>query len=201
MENRKSFFERLSFLPFNDFLDVKLAYDLGKYWFRAKFRKELDEKGCRIRYFEHLRRVALIQLDELKLADPKMLIAGLMHDAYEDTCEEDYAIQQIERRFGDEVALMVRLLSKVPKEGYLDKLMDFADWRILMIKACDRLDNLRSLKAGSVEFQRKQINETREKYYVVFDKLVAITPIVHNSKAIYLRDTIKEITEKFVIGE
>jgi GTP pyrophosphokinase len=196
-ENHKSFFDRLVFLPFEDRLDVELAYALAKYWFRAKYRKELDADGHKVRYFEHLRRVVLILIDELHLADPSLIIAALCHDALEDTKEEDLAAVQIEKRFGREVIWMVKLLSKVPKEGYLDRLKDFADWRVLMLKACDRLDNLRSLKAGSKEFQDKQIEETRVKYYPIFDKLVAIAPKEQVMRAAYLRDKIREIADNF----
>lgn len=196
-ENHKSFFDRLVFLSLEDRLDVELAYALAKYWFRSKYRKELDKDGHKVRYFEHLRRVVLILVDELKLADPKMIITALCHDALEDTKEEDLAGIQIEKRFGKEVIWMVKLLSKVPPEGYLERLDAFADWRVLLIKACDRLDNLRSLKAGSLEFQHKQIEETRIKYYPIFDKLVSMCSAEHVKRAAYLRDQIHNIADNF----
>lgn len=196
-ENHKSFFERLVFLSFEDKLDVELAYALAKYWFRAKYRKEIDENGNKVRYFEHLRRVVLILIDELHIADPKLIIAALCHDALEDTRDEDLAAVQIEKRFGKDIIWMVKLLSKVPKEGYLERLNAFADWRVLLLKACDRLDNLRSLKAGSIEFQHKQIEETRNKYYPVFDRLISICPAEYTERAAYLRQSIYDIVENF----
>ena len=39
-----------------------------------------------------------------------------------------------------------------------------------MIKACDRLDNLRSLGTASTAFRAKQVNETRRVYYAIFMK-------------------------------
>lgn len=196
-ENHKTFFDRLVFLPFEDRLDVELAYALGKYWFRSKYRKELDEHGHKIRYFEHMRRAVLILLDELHLADPALIIALLCHDALEDTKDDDLAAAQIEKRFGKDVIWMVKLLSKVPKDGYLERLEAFADWRVLMLKAIDRLDNLRSLEAGDLAFQKKQIEETRIKYYPLFDKLVAIAPKEHVFRAVYLREKIHEIADNF----
>lgn len=200
-ENHKSFFDRLVFFPFEDRLDVELAYVLQKYWFRAKYRKELDKDGNYIRYFEHLRRVALILIDELKIVDPKLIIAGLCHDALEDTRDADHAAAQIEKRFGKDIIWIVKLLSKVPEEGYLERLFAFADWRVLLLKACDRLDNLRSLKAGSINFQKKQIEETRTKYYPIFDKLVSICPVDHIQHAAYLRENIHNIVENFKFEE
>lgn len=201
MENHKSFFDRLVFLPYDDQLDIELAYALAKYWFRAKFRKEIDNEGHEIRYFEHLRRVALILIDEIKLADSKMIIAALCHDSLEDTRSEDLAAAQIEKRFGRDVIWMVKLLSKVPREGYLERLISFGDWRVLILKACDRLDNLRTLHYGSIEFQQKQIKETREKYYPVFNRMVEIAPSEQKERVIYLRDQIHNIVEHFVFQE
>lgn len=199
-ENHKSFFDQLVFLSFDDKLDIELAYALNKYWFRAKYRMEFDDDYNEIRYFEHLRRVALILIDELKIADSKMIIACLCHDALEDTRNDDLAASQIEKRFGD-VIQMVKLLSKCPKEGYSERLLSFADWRVLLLKACDRLDNLRTLKFGSLKFQAKQIEETRVKYYPLFDKMINITPAEHKEKAIYLRTTIYNFVENFVVQE
>ncbi len=196
-ENHKSFFDRLVFLSFEDRLNVELAYALAKYWFRSKYRKEIDLAGNKIRYFEHLRRVVLILIDELKIANPELIIAALCHDALEDTRDDDLAAAQIEKRFGKDIIWMVKLLSKVPKEGYLERLNAFADWRVLLLKACDRLDNLRSLKAGSVEFQKKQIEETRTKYYPVFDKMVAIAPPDYVQRMVYIRDKIHNIVDDF----
>lgn len=67
-----------------------------------------------------------------------------------------------------------------------------------MLKACDRLDNLRTLHYGSIEFQQKQIKETREKYYPVFNRMVEIAPSEQKERAIYLRDQIHNIVEHFV---
>lgn len=195
IENRGRFFDRLVFLPKADLMDIHLAYALAKHWFRAKYRKETDAQGNPVRYFEHLRRVALVLIDELKIARPEMIIAALLHDAIEDTAPEDMVPEMIERHFGAEVTGLVKLLSKVPKEGYLERLSTFGDWRALLLKGCDRLDNLRSLHAGTPAFQRKQIDETRVKYYPLFDRMVALAPAAEVAKAAYLRTQIQEIAE------
>lgn len=56
-----------------------------------------------------------------------------------------------------------------------------------MIKACDRLDNLRSLNQTSAEFQAKQIKETTDKYLPLFyDVLLRTNPIVRKISEITL---------------
>ncbi|HSD12326.1 MAG TPA: HD domain-containing protein, partial [Patescibacteria group bacterium] len=157
---------------------------------------EVDpETGKKVRYFEHPRRVALILIDEVRCADPVMIMASLIHDCIEDT--DIITPELIEHTLGTECARIVKMLSKVPKEGYLDRLMAYADWRVLVIKACDRLDNLRSLGSGNVEFQKKQIMETEEKYYPVFDLMVRLTPKAHVKCVKRLRDEIKSIVDRY----
>ena len=90
-------------------------------------------------------------------------------------------------------------ISKVPKEGYAERLIHFGDWRAMMLKGCDRLDNLRSLDAASPAFRAKQVNETRKVYYAIFNRMVEITPAEHAKSASSLRDEIVKVTESVVL--
>lgn len=172
-ENKETFRARIKpiFGPTNQ-LDINLAYVLAKFGHRAQFRKELNADGSYVRYFEHVRRVALILMDEMKIYDRDMIIAALLHDSLEDT--EDITPELLQHSFGTKVVNIVKVLSKTPKEGYHERLNKCTNWQILAIKACDRLDNLRSLMVPgtSIEFQKKQIKETKEIYYPIFDKLL-----------------------------
>ena len=90
---------------------------------------------------------------------------------------------------------IVKVLSKVPKEGYLERFHVCTDWRPYFVKACDRLDNLRSLAQCSVEFRRKQVAETKDKYYRLFDRMVVLTPEEYRDGVRRLRDLIQSTTE------
>ncbi len=197
MENRESFFARLN--PFTapaDLRDVKIAYMMAKHGHRAQVRKELDEHGQPVRYFEHLRRVAIILLDELDIRNPEMICAALLHDSLEDT--QDITEDIIEHIFGKYTVTIVKLLSKVPKEGYYDRLMKFADRNVWIIKSCDRLDNLRSLSACNIEFQKRQVAETRKVIYDMLDSLAASSHTTEELRVSnYLRDEIRKLTESF----
>ena len=196
-ENRDSFCKRLRpILTGRDLMLIEAAYIFAKHGHRAQTRKEIDpETGKPIRYFEHPRRVALILIDEFKCADPVMIMAALTHDCPEDT--DIVTSELIEAALGSEVARIVKMLSKMPKEGYLERLVAYADWRVLVIKACDRLDNLRSLGCASVEFQKKQITETEEKYFRVFDLMVTLTPERYAKGARYLRSQIRSLVRHY----
>lgn len=196
-ENRESFCRRLKpILAMRDLMLVEAAYVFAKHGHRAQFRKEIDpETGKKVRYFEHPRRVALILIDEVKCVDPVMIMAALIHDCIEDT--DIITPEFIEHTLGAETARIVKMLSKVPKEGYLERLTAYADWRVLVIKACDRLDNLRSLGSGTVEFQKKQVSETEEKYFPIFDLMVKLTPKAHAKGVKRIRDEIKAMVSRY----
>ena len=197
IENKESFQARIRpyFSPSNQ-LDVKLAYCLAKFGHRAQLRKELVE-GKPTRYFEHVRRVAIVLMDEMKIFDRDMIIAALLHDSLEDT--HDLTPELLEHCFGNEVVSMVKLLSKIPKEGYLDRLQNCRHWKTLAIKACDRLDNLRSLMVPgtTIEFQKRQIEETREKYFPIFDQMLSLAPTQYISSVSVVRDEIRRLIERY----
>src|SRR5258708_28514281 len=118
MENKETFQARIRpyFGP-SDQLDVKLAYCLAKFGHRAQTRKELTD-GKPTRYFEHVRRVAIVLMDEMKIMDRDMIIASILHDSIEDCA--DLTPELLEHSFGNEVVSMIKLLSKTPKEGYIE---------------------------------------------------------------------------------
>lgn len=194
-ENRESFFKRLEpYLAPSTLLDVQLAYTLAKYGHRAQLRKELDEHGDPVRYFEHVRRVTIILVDEVRIVRPEMIIAGLLHDGPEDT--RDLTHPMVEHCFGTDVCSLVKVLSKTPPEGYLDRFNLCTDWRPYVLKGCDRLDNLRSLGSGTPEFRTKQLAETRDKYFPLFDRMMRLVPEEVHGRAEWLRDTLRAETQR-----
>jgi (p)ppGpp synthase/HD superfamily hydrolase len=198
-ENQATFFARINpFFSPRELHRIGLAYVLAKYEHRAQTRKELDERGEPIRYFEHVRRATLIGLDEAKIITFETTIASVLHDTLEDT---RLTAEEIEDNFGEDICRIVKVLSKVPKEGYLDRFFICTDWRPYFIKACDRLDNLRALSQTNVEFRRKQVAETKDKYYRLFDRMVVLTPEVHRDGTRRLRDLIQQTTDAVPLTE
>ena len=192
--NRAEFFAMLEpFLAPSTLLDVQVAYTFAKFGHRAQVRKETDADGKPVRYFEHVRRVAINVVQDAKIVLPELVIAALIHDGLEDT--RDITPEMTEHLFGKEVAMIVKTLSKCPEEGYLERFHMCTDWRAYVVKACDRLDNLRSLSQASPEFQAKQIKETRAKYYDLFDKMIVLTPPEYRARTQSLRDAIIKQTE------
>jgi GTP diphosphokinase / guanosine-3',5'-bis(diphosphate) 3'-diphosphatase len=122
-------------------------------------------------------------LAELQL-DTATIIAALLHDVAEDT---EVSIEDLETRFGSEVARLVdgvTKLSKVPwfnehgdlVERPMDRQTIWAesmrkmflamadDIRVVLIKLADRLHNMRTLDARPVEKRKRVAQETMDIY-------------------------------------
>ncbi len=198
VENYETFCGRLRpVLPPRELMLVEVAYVFSKHGHRAQVRKnEKDPRtGKALRYFEHPRRVTLILIDIVGCVEPAVLQAALIHDGVEDT--KLIRPLLVEVVFGEKVANIVKLLSKKPKRGYLKRLVAFGDWRVLLIKACDRLDNLRTMTTSSREFQIKQVTETRKKYFPVFDLMLRRVPARYRAGATRVYDEIKAIVTRY----
>lgn len=151
-----------------DFSLVHHAYVLAELAHAGQTRMEW-EGGVQLPYFVHPRRTVWILVEELGVNYSQSLIATLLlHDVLEDT---SVPASMIHTCFGSDVANLVKGLSKIPKEGYLERLIASSDWRLGLAKGCDRLDNLRSLpKARSEKFKQKKIQETHH-YMPLFEGL------------------------------
>ncbi|MEK9152679.1 MAG: hypothetical protein AAB692_04910 [Patescibacteria group bacterium] len=177
---------------------IRGTYEFSKAGHRGQTRKEIDGNGQPVRYFEHPRRTALIVLDELRLRIADVVVLALIHDGAEDT--ELLNLDFVERWYGKAMAERLRLVTKPEKpwsDKYVERLLAYGDWITLMVKACDHLDNRRTLGHCDRAFQVKQITETEQKYYAVLDRLVAITPRRHQYAAEYLRAEIRKIVEEY----
>ncbi len=127
-------------------------------------------KRTTIPYLAHLMSVAALVLEHG--GDEDAAIAGLLHDAVEDADDGAAIERQIRGEFGEHVADVVLGCSdtvavpgqaKPPwrdrKQGYLDRLAGETDPDVLLVSACDKLHNTRSVLAdlraeGAAVWQR-----------------------------------------------
>lgn len=128
-------------------------------------------------YILHPIAVANIAAEELMLgANP--VIACFLHDVVEDT---PYTIEDIRKRFGDDVAFLVKVVTKNPTHDYeLSKQLDNYrqllnsmqyDIRAILVKLADRLHNMRTLASMKPEKQMKIAGETDYFYAPLANRL------------------------------
>lgn len=161
-----------SYHPSADLKLVEKAYEFSHKAHLGQMRKSGDP------YFIHPASVAGI-LTELRL-DTASVCAGLLHDTVEDTTA---TLGDIEREFGPEVAELVDGVTKLTKIEYTSKADRQAenfrkmvvamakDIRVLLVKLCDRLDNMRTLQSMSDEARERIARETMDIYAPLANRL------------------------------
>lgn len=158
--------------PTADVETVSKAYHFAQWAHREQKRKSGEP------YFIHPANVAGIIAD-LKL-DAASVCAGLLHDVVEDT---PASLTDVQREFGPEIAELVDGVTKLNKinfssredrqaENFRKMVVAMAkDLRVLLVKICDRLDNMRSLEHMSGESQERIARETMEIYAPLTNRL------------------------------
>lgn len=150
---------------------IKAAYQLAHEAHKEQTRKTGEP------YIIHPIAVARIVAEELMLgANP--VIAAFLHDVVEDT---SYTMEDIEKLFGEDVAFLVRVVTKQKKEHYeMSKQLDnfkqmldsvHYDIRAILIKLADRLHNMRTLNSMKPDKQMKIAGETDYFYAPLANRL------------------------------
>jgi GTP diphosphokinase / guanosine-3',5'-bis(diphosphate) 3'-diphosphatase len=122
-------------------------------------------------FFHHPVEVAKIMLTELPL-DGVSVAAALLHDVIEDS---EYTYEDLVAELGQEVADIVEGLTKISgiminreitqAEGFRKMLLSMVkDIRVILLKFCDRLHNMRTLDALPEHRRLKIALETRDIY-------------------------------------
>ncbi len=130
-------------------------------------------------YFLHPLEVAGI-LADMKL-DTGSIVTGLLHDTVEDTVA---TLEDIEEKFGKEIGQLVDGVTKLSKlelqsdtskqaENFRKLVVAMSrDIRVLLVKLCDRLHNMRTLDAIRSEDKRRRIaRETLEIYAPLAERI------------------------------
>ena len=160
------FYKKAStYLNKSDIKKIQKAYTLAFYAHEGQLRRDGSK------YITHPEAVSNILLD-LKM-DPDSICAALMHDVLEDC---DVNKNNLKKLFGDNVAEIVDGVSKLGKlditskndrdANNLQKMMlaMSKDVRVVLVKICDRLHNMRTIEHLPRSKQIKKSKETIELY-------------------------------------
>ena len=162
-------------LSYNPALDKTLLYKA--YCYAAKAHEGQTRKDGSP-YITHPLAVANIVAD-LKL-DTDALCAALLHDCIEDTKSTH---EDISREFSPTIADLVEGVTKLTRINYVsmeEKQMETLrkmlmamskDIRVILVKLCDRLHNMRTMQYQTPEKQREKSRETLEIYAPIAHRL------------------------------
>ena len=152
--------------PSTDISMIQKAYEVAREAHKDQKRKSGEP------YIIHPLCVAII-LADLEL-DKETIVAGLLHDAVEDTWMTD---EEVEKEFGSEVALLVDGVTKLGQLNYSKDKVELQaenlrkmflamakDIRVILIKLADRLHNMRTLQYMRPEKQQEKARETMDIY-------------------------------------
>ena len=159
--------------PSDDISMIEKAYTVAQEAHEGQRRKSGEP------YIVHPLCVSII-LADLEM-DKETIAAGLLHDVVEDTIMTN---EDLERDFGDDVALLVDGVTKMSKLQYNGDKVEFQadnlrkmflamarDIRVIIIKLADRLHNMRTLKYQPPEKQIEIARETLDIYSPIAQRL------------------------------
>ncbi len=144
--------------------------------------------------------IAVAQILAEQLLDTTSIAAALLHDVVEDS---DVRVEDIAREFGAEIASIVDGLTKISHltfrssaeeqvENYRKLLLSIAkDARVIIIKLCDRLHNMRTLEPLNAEKRQRIALETREIY----------APLAHRFGMARIKAELEDLAFKFLEPE
>ncbi len=180
------------YAPYVDAERVAKAYQFGDLAHTGQLRKDGTA------FFNHPTSVSLI-LAELEM-DEETIIAALLHDTVEDT---DVTLADVEKTFGKEVAALVDGVTKLAIINYETKqerqvenlrkmfLAMSSDIRVIIIKLADRLHNIRTLGAMTLDKQKEKAEETIEIF----------APIAHRLGIFRIKWELEDLSLKYLDPE
>ncbi|MCL4149456.1 UNVERIFIED_CONTAM: hypothetical protein GTU68_018192, partial [Idotea baltica] len=157
---------------FNDLELLQRAYDYADEKHAGQVRASGEP------YFIHLEATALL-VCQLKL-DIASVVAALLHDVIEDC---DVNREEIESEFSPDIAHIVEGVTNLTRlefesreakqaESFRKMLLAMSrDIRVVLVKLCDRLHNMRTLEYVTTEKQRRKSIEVKEIYAPLANRL------------------------------
>ena len=161
-----------TYLPNQDRESIAKAYRYASDLHKHQTRRSGEA------YITHPIAVANI-VSSLKL-DTASVVAAILHDTVEDT---EATIEDIEREFGAEVSHLVDGLTKINKIKFRSKQEKLAenfrkmilamakDIRVIMVKLCDRLHNMRTMSSLPLDKRKRISQETLDIYAPLANRL------------------------------
>ncbi len=146
-------------------------------------------------YYLHPVLATLYQLHLFKKTDVTTVISCLLHDSVEDSEKRSQKLLEVELAFGSEVKKIVDALTNIrgsiteEAETFAKLLLSMiTDYRVILIKLCDRLHNMYTLGGHDKQEKRVQIAEETLQFFV---------PIAQRLGVWNLKNELEELAFKY----
>ncbi|MDI1233006.1 MAG: RelA/SpoT family protein [bacterium] len=171
---------------------IRTAFDLA-----LDAHKDMRRKSGEP-YIYHPIAVARIAAQEIGLGTTS-IVCALIHDVVEDS---NYTTEDISRKFGPKIAKIVAGLTKIQEvydhtdsmqaENFRKMLLTLSDdVRVILVKLCDRLHNMRTLDSMSRKNQLKIASET----------LFLYAPLAHRLGLYAIKSELEDLSIKYTQRE
>lgn len=162
----------------NQYLSEEQVAEIAEAYLFAKKAHGVQTRYTGEPYITHPIAVAKI-LAQMRM-DPQTIVAAILHDVVEDT---PIVEAEIAEKFGKEVADLVDGVTKLTQihfenyaqaqaENFRKMVMAMAsDIRVILVKLCDRLHNMRTLQGLPPEKRRRKALETLEIFAPIANRL------------------------------
>ena len=125
-------------------------------------------------YFGHPEAVAIILLEHLRIRDPNVIVAAILHDNLEDLPHLGWSNEYIQSAYNEDVAELVWWVTKFDitdfggdkkkRNAHYHVHLQSAPRRAIIIKLADRLHNIMTLWDCDKKKQERKIQETWDFY-------------------------------------
>ncbi len=179
-------------------LDDDKQYDLSKIISAYEFAEKAHRGQFRSSGAPYISHPIAVSYSLLELGmDTDTVCAALLHDVVEDT---ETTLEEIRKNFGQEVAMLVDGVTKLGRIPLFTKeeqqaenvrkilLAMSQDIRVIIIKLCDRLHNMRTLGHRPPEKQRNTALETMNIY----------APIAHRLGIRAVKDELEDLSFRYL---
>ena len=178
MESYTAFLSLKQFLK-NSSTDYNLdlitrAYEFASYLHDGQYRASGEEYVCHP--------ITVAQICANLGYTTECICAALLHDVIED-CSDKINLKEMARLFGDDIASLVNGLTKLKDIEFMSKeeaddenirkmiIAMGEDYRVILVKLCDRLHNMSTISSLPKEKQRKIALETMHIFAPLADKM------------------------------
>ena len=168
-----------------DVVAITRAFSIAYVIHRGKFYDNIRSEP----YINHPLRVALILANELKVKDRDVIIAAILHDAFEKTYANPFKEDRLKKTIGDKALTLILSTTKfnikdIESKEYCDLVLKSSK-TVRYLLLANRLDNIRILKSSARTDKIQRVKKETQEYFLPIANLTDDNLVFKLSVAMY----------------